>query len=141
MGQKVVITISTIILLFTGILLGYVLSQLVLGNLALNLVTFLGTFSLIVIFATLYYVLFWEFRRQQKKPGRGLTQPPNGYNGINNDEEFAPNTQLKNRLINLLSGDSEGANRLIEQAKRTYPDMPENWYWERVIADIERDRR
>ncbi|MEA5571457.1 ABC transporter permease [Calothrix sp. UHCC 0171] len=141
MGQKVVITISTIILLFTGTLLGYVLSQLVRGTLVLNLVTFLGTFSLIVIFATLYYVLFWEFRKQQKPKNRGRIQPPNGYSSINNDEEIAPNTQLKNRLINLLSGDIEGASRLVEQAKRTYPDMPENWYWERVIADIERDRR
>lgn len=114
---------------------------MVLGNLALNLVTFLGTFSLIVIFATLYYVLFWEFRRQQKPSGRGRIQPPSEYSSTNNDEQIAPNTQLKNRLINLLSGDSEGANRLIEQAKRTYPNMPDNWYWERVIADIERDRR
>jgi hypothetical protein len=145
MGQKVVIAISTIILLFTGTLLGYVLSQLVLGNLALNLVTFLGTFSLIVIFTTLYYVLFWEFRRQQKPSGRGRIKSPREYSSINNDanndEEITPNTQLKNRLINLLSGDIEGANRLIAQAKRTYPDMPDNWYWERVIADIERDRR
>lgn len=63
MGYKVVIGVATFILFLTGLLLGYVLSQLVLGFLQLNLLTFLGTFSLIVIFATIYYVLFWEFRR------------------------------------------------------------------------------
>ncbi len=140
MGQRVIVTISTTILLFTGILLGYVLSQLVLGSLALNLVTFLGTFSLIVIFGTLYYVLFWEFRRQQVKPaGRGVTQAHREY--IDDDEFVGPDNQLKIRLINLLAGDVKGAERLVTQAKQTYPNMPEDWYWERVIADLERDRR
>lgn len=138
MGQRAIVAISTTILLFTGILLGYVLSQLVLGSLALNLVTFLGTFSLIVIFGTLYYVLFWEFRRQQAQPaGRGLAHREY----IDDDEFVGPDSQLKTRLINLLAGDVKGADRLIAQAKQTYPNMPENWYWERVIADIERDRR
>lgn len=139
MGQKAIVTISTTILLFTGILLGYVLSQLVLGSLALNLVTFLGTFSLIVIFGTLYYVLFWEFRRQQAQPV-GRTSAHREYY-IDDDEFVGPDSQLKIRLINLLAGDVTGAERLIAQAKQTYPKMPENWYWERVIADLERDRR
>ena len=139
MGQKAIVTISTTILLFTGILLGYVLSQLVLGSLALNLVTFLGTFSLIVIFGTLYYVLFWEFRRQQAQPA-GRTSAHREYY-IDDDEFVGPDSQLKIRLINLLAGDVKGAERLIAQAKQSYPKMPENWYWERVIADLERDRR
>ncbi|MBC6434322.1 ABC transporter permease, partial [Nostoc sp. HG1] len=29
----------------------------------------------------------------------------------------------------------------IEQAKETYPGMPENWYCERVLDDLERDRQ
>jgi hypothetical protein len=137
MGQRVVVVISTTILFFTGLLLGYVLSQLVLGRLALNLVTFLGTFSLIVIFATLYYVLFWEFRRQQAQlAGR---RPLNHQHSA---DEFAPPiSQLKNQLVTLLGGDNAGAERLVNQARKTYPNMPEHWYWERVIADVERDRR
>ena len=77
MGQRLVISISTIILFITGVLLGYVLSQLVQGVLAINLVTFLGTFSLIVIFGTLYYVLFWEFRRSPTRtlPSEYSRQP------------------------------------------------------------------
>ncbi|MBF2066575.1 MAG: ABC transporter permease [Calothrix sp. C42_A2020_038] len=138
MGQKVVVAISTTILFLTGILLGYVLSQLVLGHLALTLVTFLGTFSLIVIFATLYYVLFWEFRRQQAQPAGRPSLNQEQYSA----DEFAPPiNQLKNQLTSLLGGDIEGAERLVAQARKTYPNMPEHWYWQRVITDIERDKR
>ncbi|GAB1539813.1 hypothetical protein NUACC21_24800 [Scytonema sp. NUACC21] len=136
MGQKLIISIATVILLITGVLLGYVLSQLVLGFLALNWLTFLGTFSLIVIFGTLYYVLFWEFRRQQSQPqqlSREAAKPQR--------EERGPDANLKNKLVSLLSGDTSTAERLVEQAKQDFPGMPENWYWERAIADLERDRR
>ncbi len=132
MGQKLIIVIATAILLITGVLLGYVLSQLVLGFLTLNLLTFLGTFSLIVIFGTLYYVLFWEFRRQQSQTGAGRTRR-------SRTEERSPDVNLKNRLISL-AGDVASAERLVNQAKQDYSGMPENWYWEKAIADLERDR-
>ncbi|MHC5832775.1 MAG: ABC transporter permease, partial [Nostoc sp.] len=61
--------------------------------------------------------------------------------GIPNQvEEDVSNSYLKNRLIAKLSGDAAAAERLIEQAKETYPGMPENWYCERVLDDLERDR-
>lgn len=136
MGQKLIISTATVILLITGVLLGYVLSQLVLGFLALNLLTFLGTFSLIVIFGTLYYVLFWEFRRQQSP------SPRSSSNGSKpQSDERVPDASLKNKLISLLAGDTATAERLVEQAKQDFPGMPENWYWEKTIADLERDRR
>ena len=63
-GTQVVILVGTFVLIVTGLLLGYVLSQLVLQNLAFNFLTLLGTISLIIIFGTLYYVLFWQLRRE-----------------------------------------------------------------------------
>jgi uncharacterized protein HemY len=136
MGYKVIIVIATTILCLTGLLLGYVLSQLVLGFLNLNLVTFLGTFSLIVIFATVYYVLFWEFRRQQSQSLAGVAQFPEDETAVDRS-----NSQIKRRLLALLSGDVNAAERLIEQAKQNHPGNPEHWYWERVLNDLERDRR
>ncbi len=130
MGQKIIIATATIILLITGILLGYVLSQLVVGVLALNLLTFLGTFSLIVIFGTLYYVLFWEFRRQQSQ-----SLPHGTTTSLQADD------RLRSRLIDILGGDTAAAERLVDQAKQDYPGMPENWYWERALAELERDRQ
>jgi hypothetical protein len=138
MGQKLIVTVATIILIITGILLGYVLSQLVLGFLQLSLFTFLGTFSLMLIFGTLYYVLFWEFkRRQSASPPPPASPPPQAPPPI---QDNARDTRLKNKLLELVGGDTNVADRLIEQAKQDYPGMPEMWYRERVIADLERDR-
>jgi predicted lipid-binding transport protein (Tim44 family) len=148
MGPKLIIIIATTILLFTGLLLGYVLSQLVLGFLGLNLLTFLGTFSLIVIFGTLYYVLFWELRRQsnQIKGNRPqpATQPATESTTQPTLKPTTPrgaDSRLQNKLISMLDGDIAAAERLVAQARQNYPGMPESWYWERAIADLERDRR
>ena len=133
MGNQVVIIVGTFVLVVTGLLLGYVLSQLVLGYLGFNLLTLLGTISLVLIFSTLYYVLFWQLRREPSQPFKGnIPNQP--------DEEITGN-YLKNRLVARLSGDIGAAERLIEQAKQNYPGMPENWYCERVLDDLDRDQR
>lgn len=137
MGNQVVIIVGTFILLITGLLLGYVLSQLVLGFLAFNLLTVFGTFSLILIFCTLYYVLFWQLRREQS-PVVPEYRPEQAQTQIT--EQIADN-HLKNQLIAKLGGDAAAAERLIDQAKLNYPGMPETWYCERVIDDLERDQR
>jgi uncharacterized protein YacL len=131
MGTQVVIVVGTFVLIVTGLLLGYVLSQLVLQNLAFNFLTLLGTISLILIFGTLYYVLFWQLRRE---PLQALNPTiPN-----QPDEEVTSN-YLKNRLIARLSGDVAAAERLIEQAKQNVPGMPENWYCEKVLNELDQD--
>ncbi|MBW4670355.1 MAG: ABC transporter permease [Cyanomargarita calcarea GSE-NOS-MK-12-04C] len=140
MGQEIVIYIATFILFLTGLLLGYILSQLVLGFLQMNLLTFLGTLSLIIIFGTLYYVLFWEFRKQQSRTFAVDTRR------LQSDELVAdtnknPDPNLQTKLVKMLAGDTAQAERLIEQSRQDHPAKPENWYWERAIADLERDRR
>lgn len=138
MGTQVVIIVGTFILLLTGLLLGYVLSQLVLGFLAFNLLTFFGTVSLILIFGTLYYVLFWQLKREQTPvlPAEMPTQLE-----TQTQTPTIPENHLKNKLISRLSGDVESAERLIEQARQNYPGMPDNWYCERVLDDLDRDTR
>jgi uncharacterized membrane protein required for colicin V production len=132
MGSQVIVVVGTFILLLIGLLLGYVLSQLVLGFLTFNLLTFFGTLSLILIFGTLYYVLFWQLRREQRPVVR---------ENISTTEisDRITDNQLKNKLIAKLDGDSAEAERLIEQAKQKSPGMPESWYYERVIEDLERE--
>ncbi len=133
MGTQVVILVGTFVLIVTGLLLGYVLSQLVLQNLAFNFLTFLGTISLILIFGTLYYVLFWQLRREPLQAlNPSIPNPP--------DEEVTSN-YLKNRLIARLSGDVAAAERLIEQAKQNFPGMPENWYCERVLDELDQNQQ
>jgi hypothetical protein len=137
MGNQVVIIVGTFILLITGLLLGYVFTQLVLGYLAFNLLTVFGTFSLFLIFATLCYVLFWQLQRPpiQVAP---QTRPQPRPEPVN---EQTTEIALKNTLIAKLGGDIAAAERLIEQAQVNYPGMPESWYCERVIDDLERDQR
>ncbi len=137
MGNQVVIIVGTFILLITGLLLGYVLSQLVLGFLAFNLLTLFGTFSLILIFGTLYYVLFWQLRREQSQ----VVSEPRPEQAETQITEQIADSHLKNKLIAKLGGDVAAAERLIDQAKLNYPGMPETWYCERVIDDLERDQR
>ncbi|MBD2356187.1 ABC transporter permease [Tolypothrix sp. FACHB-123] len=134
MGNQVVIIVGTFILLLTGLLLGYVLSQLVLGFLGFNLLTLLGTLSLILIFGTLYYVLFWQLRREQIQ-----SQAFNP--GVSNQTgEFSYENDLKNRLIARLDGDIDTAEQLIEQARQNNPGMSEDWYIQKAIDDFEGDR-
>jgi hypothetical protein len=40
----------------------------------------------------------------------------------------------------MVGGYWDVAVRLIELAKKKYPGMPENWYLQKVIDDLERDR-
>lgn len=132
MGQEFVGIVSIVILMAIGVILGYVLSQLILGYLTLNLITFLGTISLIIIFGTLYFVLFWEFKKRQSpsfSPQPSYPAP-----------EPTADAHLQNQLFALVGGDRGTATRLVEQLKQNHPDMSENWYWQRAIADLERDR-
>ncbi|MCE2718167.1 MAG: ABC transporter permease [Dolichospermum sp.] len=132
MGPQVIIIAGTFVLIVTGLLLGYVISQLVLQHLYFNPFTLLGTISLILIFGALYYVLFWQLRREtQKTVTPTIPKQP--------DAEFTSN-YLKNRLIARLSGDVAAAERLIQQAKENVPGMPENWYCEKVLDELDQNQ-
>jgi uncharacterized protein HemY len=47
---------------------------------------------------------------------------------------------LQAKLLNLMNGDRKGAERLIRQARLKYSGKSDNWYVEKVIFDLERDR-
>lgn len=135
MGNQVVILVGTFVSIVTGLLLGYVLSQLVLQHLPFSFLTILGTISLIIIFGTLSYVLFWQLKREPSpiQPAK-INKPV--------DEQDPENTSnyLKNRLIARLSGDVAAAERLIEQAKQNFPGMAENWYCEKVLDELDQNQ-
>jgi hypothetical protein len=47
---------------------------------------------------------------------------------------------LERKLIKLLSGNRNTAERIIRQSQLRYPDKPADWHWEKAIYDLERDR-
>lgn len=50
-----------------------------------------------------------------------------------------PSEHLRMKLLSLVRGNLETAQRLVNQEKLKNPGMSENWYWEKVIYDLERD--
>jgi hypothetical protein len=49
--------------------------------------------------------------------------------------------QLHRRLCSLLQGDERAVSRLISAAQSRYPEHDHFWYLEKVLEDLERDRR
>jgi hypothetical protein len=48
--------------------------------------------------------------------------------------------QLRRRLVMMLRGDADAADGLVESARKAKPFMGEQWYIEKVLSDLERDR-
>lgn len=51
------------------------------------------------------------------------------------------NRHLQYQLIGMLRGDIATAKRLLRQQRYLHPGRSDNWYLEKVIYDLERDRR
>lgn len=50
-------------------------------------------------------------------------------------------SKAQTQLLNLVNGDMQAANRLLEHTRKANPRQSEQWIWEKVIYDLERDRR
>ncbi len=51
-----------------------------------------------------------------------------------------PTLELQQRLLSLVGGNMAIAQRLIDISKQDHPNMPEIWYWQKVIFDIESNK-
>jgi hypothetical protein len=88
------------------------------------------------LFATLYLCVLLvqivrEQRHNQQQPKRRqyLSRPPQ-----------RPNQALENQLLMMVFGDRQLALRLVRSARKMQPGRSEDWYWEKAIFDLERDR-
>jgi hypothetical protein len=61
---------------------------------------------------------------------------------LNEQQNYSsqPRLELRQKLFVLVNGNWELAHRLLESVRRNYPGQTEDWYWEKVIYDLERDR-
>ncbi len=145
-------TLILFIALLAAGLLGYLIPQFIRGLLPVNILSFLITLFLIVAIALLIYGLFLLVRKQQSPPRR---------QGADSDEplelpveapfirrrkiqrqpiQTSDDRELQYRLINMLAGDTAAAERLVAKIRQNHPGMPEDWYWQRAINTVERDR-
>jgi hypothetical protein len=50
------------------------------------------------------------------------------------------NRSLQHQLVRMLQGDVATAKRLLKQKRQQQPGQTDNWYLEKVIYDLKRDR-
>lgn len=48
---------------------------------------------------------------------------------------------VQRKLLRLVGDDRQIAAGLVARLRQKHPGMPEDWYWEKAIYDLERDRR
>jgi hypothetical protein len=53
----------------------------------------------------------------------------------------AVNPEIYDRLVMLLRGDLQCIERLLNSVRLKHPERSEQWYWEKILYDLERDRR
>ncbi|OYD99816.1 hypothetical protein CDG79_38710 [Nostoc sp. 'Peltigera membranacea cyanobiont' 232] len=79
-----------------------------------------------------------QVRRQWQILVSKFSQPRgNKSHSYRNDPK---NRYLQSDLLTLLKGDVATAKRLLAQQRRKSPGQSDNWYLEKVIHDLERDR-
>ncbi|HEY9880260.1 MAG TPA: hypothetical protein V6D29_17525 [Leptolyngbyaceae cyanobacterium] len=78
-------------------------------------------------------IVFWW----RQKKGRGL---PGGVPSLGRPNRSVYG-QTRRQLLRMVGGNRATAERLLLQVRQRYPGRPEQWYWEKAIYDIQRDRR
>ena len=76
-------------------------------------------------------------RIQQQQAGRGLI-PWSDISDLSDGNK--PSAKLQYQLFAMVQGDWQVAKRLLNQLKSINPGHSEDWYWQKVIRDLERDR-
>lgn len=102
--------------------------------------------SLVINLLIAYYCLIaliaalQQVRRQWQIVVSKFSQQPQGKvsHSYRNDPR---NRYLQADLLTLLNGDVAAAKRLLVQQRRNNPGQSDNWYLEKVIYGLERDRR
>jgi hypothetical protein len=78
-------------------------------------------------------LLFFAWQQRHKIYRGGRNNAPS--------QKFRPQqSHLERKLLKLLGGNHNTANRLIQQSRLRHPDKSADWHWEKAIYDLERDR-
>ncbi|PSB19301.1 hypothetical protein C7B65_12080 [Phormidesmis priestleyi ULC007] len=80
------------------------------------------TLGAIVLAGLIIYWILQPSNRDRRSSSRRTSRPPK-------------------RVISLLNGDTATAQRLFETARSRNPGESDQWCWEKVLWDLERDRR
>jgi hypothetical protein len=73
-----------------------------------------------------------EQNNYKSKPRRRYTKPSSPRRRVN--------LVLEKQLLTMVAGNRQLAERLVDLARAGQPQRSEDWYWEKAIYDLERDR-
>lgn len=96
------------------------------------------TLLILKLFISIAIVCFLYFLYWRKTKAKPRYEAKVTFADQNNKPQAARNLQIK--LLRLLHNDRHTANRLIALAKARNPDKSIDWWVEKVIFDLERDR-
>jgi uncharacterized protein HemX len=109
--------------------------------------------SIILVLALLFCLLAMLIQKQQQPRNHQRTplklihkQQHTSNQQQTQSKQNSPSTvtvspKLESKLMARLQGDRALAERLLSQVRRKYPGKTETWYWEKVIGDLDSDRR
>ncbi len=93
--------------------------------------------TILTLFAVLQAIQQFFYQWQQSYKGQNRRPRGKKSHSWRTDPK---NRQLQSHLLNLLQGDVPTAKRLLQYQRRMHPGNSDNWYLEKVIWDLERDR-
>jgi hypothetical protein len=97
--------------------------------------------SLIIAIVVVAVGVWWAtktLRRRSFLRKMGASFGDLGLGGDRSPGKVTP--RVRQKLLKLLGNNQATADRLIKQAKLRNPGEAEQWYWEKVLYDLERDR-
>lgn len=93
--------------------------------------------SLIILILLLYAIAFFLFLMRNKSSPISSRSSP----GNRSQPSPIPHHPLYGKILGMLSGDFETADRLLALARRQHPLQSNQWHHEKVIEDLIRDRQ
>lgn len=89
----------------------------------------------------LVYGIFYGVNWKNPQRTKGvLPKPFKPYPSKNTIASVGRAYDLQKKLYERLQGDRAAAHRLVNNLKAKNPGKPEDWYWQRAIDQLERDR-
>jgi hypothetical protein len=105
--------------------------------------TYLTIFAVVAVAVVLLRGSTWW---QRKKIERRLRNTLGAHSQLNlggrrgNAGNNNVSPQVRRKLLRLLGNHQPTVDRLVDQARWKNPGESEQWYWEKVLYDLERDR-
>lgn len=88
----------------------------------------------LVISGIVLFFLFFQATSQPASKSKRFSPPQSS-------KPSSDRINLEKRILTLLYGDKKVASRLVNSIQKKFPEKDRKWCLEKVISDLEKDRR